>query len=154
MASRESDTPSFSSSARVFGSMATAMTGSGNVIDSSTIGLSGSQSVSPVVVYLSPMAAAMSPAAMASTSSRLLACMRSRRPTRSFRSFVELRTPLEALRVPEYTRRKTSWPTCWSFMILKASAANGASSAAFRSSVAFVSGLMPCTGGISSGDGR
>ena len=89
-ASRASAAPSFSSSARVFGSMATAMTGSGNVIDSSTIGFSPSHSVSPVVVSLRPMAAAMSPAAIASTSSFLLACIRSRRPTRSFLSFVEL----------------------------------------------------------------
>ena len=70
--------------------MATAMTGSGNVIDSSTIGLSGSHSVSPVVVTLRPMAAAMSPAAIDATSSFFLACIRSRRPTRSFLSLVEL----------------------------------------------------------------
>src|SRR5438034_8216002 len=36
-ASRDSEIPSFSSSAFVFGSMATAMTGSGKLIDSSTM---------------------------------------------------------------------------------------------------------------------
>ena len=89
-ASRWRPWPSLSWSPFVFGSTATEITGSGNVIDSSTIGLSESHSVSPVVVYFSPMAAAMSPAAMASTSSRLLACIRSSRPTRSFLSLVEL----------------------------------------------------------------
>ncbi len=54
--------PSFSSSALVLGSMATKITGSGNSMDSRMIGLPISQSVSPVVVYLSPTAAASSPA--------------------------------------------------------------------------------------------
>ena len=49
--------PSFSWSPLVFGSMATWMTGSGNVIDSSTIGSLRSHSVSPVVVSLRPMTA-------------------------------------------------------------------------------------------------
>src|SRR6266436_5605180 len=39
-------------------------------------------------------------------------------------------------------------------MILKASAANGSLSAALRTSVSRVSGLMPCMAGISSGEGR
>ena len=47
--------PSFSWSPLVFGSMATRMTGSGNVIDSSTTGCGGSHRVSPVVVSLRPM---------------------------------------------------------------------------------------------------
>ena len=47
--------PSFSWSPLVFGSMATEMTGSGKVIDSSTTAFCGSQSVSPVVVSLRPM---------------------------------------------------------------------------------------------------
>ena len=38
----------------VFGSTATWMTGSGNSSDSSTIGWAGSQSVSPVLVFLKP----------------------------------------------------------------------------------------------------
>ena len=49
--------PSFSWSALVFGSTATWMTGSGKVIDSSTIGACGSQSVSPVVVSFRPITA-------------------------------------------------------------------------------------------------
>ena len=51
----------FSCPALVLGSIATRMTGSGNSIDSSTIGYFSSQSVSPVVVFLRPTAAAMSP---------------------------------------------------------------------------------------------
>ncbi len=53
---------SLSWSAFVLGSILTSMTGSGKVIDSSTIGWSGSASVSPVKVSLRPTAAAMSPA--------------------------------------------------------------------------------------------
>ena len=41
-----------------------------------------------------------------------------------------------------------------SLMILNASAANGSSSSALRSSSLSLSGLMPLTGGMSSGDGR
>ena len=89
-ASRWRESPSFSSSALVFGSIATAITGSGKSIDSSTIGRLGSHSVSPVRVSLSPTTAAMSPAATSVISSRLLACIRSRRPIRSFRLRTEL----------------------------------------------------------------
>ena len=53
--------PSLSWSALVLGSIATEITGSGNVIDSSRIGWLSSASVSPVVVYFRPTAAAMSP---------------------------------------------------------------------------------------------
>ena len=49
--------PSFSWSALVLGSIATSMTGSGNVIDSSTTWWFESESVSPVVVSLRPMTA-------------------------------------------------------------------------------------------------
>jgi hypothetical protein len=49
--------PSFSWSALVFGSMATSMTGSGNVIDSRTTGAFGSARVSPVVVSFRPITA-------------------------------------------------------------------------------------------------
>ena len=45
----------------VFGSTASAMTGAGKLIDSSTTGIFGSQMVSPVVTFLRPTAAAMSP---------------------------------------------------------------------------------------------
>ena len=46
----------------VLGSMATAITGSGNSISSSSIGASGAASVSPVPVCFSPTPAQMSPA--------------------------------------------------------------------------------------------
>jgi len=90
IARRARDCPSFSSSTLVLGSMATAMTGVGKSIASSTTGLAGSHRVSPVRVSFSPTTAAISPAEMESISSRLLACMRSRRPIRSFFSRVEL----------------------------------------------------------------
>ena len=61
-ARRPSATDIFSWSLLVFGSMATEITGSGNVIVSSRIGLSGAASVSPVTTCLMPTAAAMSPA--------------------------------------------------------------------------------------------
>jgi len=66
---------SFSWSDFVFGSMACSMTGFGKVIDSRTIGLAGSQRVSPVVVSLRPMTAQIMPAPIESISSRLLACI-------------------------------------------------------------------------------
>jgi hypothetical protein len=53
---------SFSWSALVFGSIATAITGSGKSMCSSSIGASGAESVSPVEVCLSPTPATMSPA--------------------------------------------------------------------------------------------
>ena len=90
--SEPSALPSLSWSALVFGSTATWITGSGNSIRSSTIGLAGSQSVSPVVVFFRPTAATMSPANTASLSSRWLACIWRMRPTRSFLSFVALST--------------------------------------------------------------
>ena len=46
----------------VLGSTATWMTGSGNSSSSSTIGASMAQRVSPVLVFLRPMPATMSPA--------------------------------------------------------------------------------------------
>ena len=84
--------PSFSWSAFDFGSTAISMTGSGNSIFSRITALAGSQSVSPVRVSLRPASATMSPAKASLMSSRLLACIRSMRPTRSFLSRVELRT--------------------------------------------------------------
>ena len=61
-ARRPRATDIFSWSAFVFGSMATLMTGSGNVIVSRRIGRSGAASVSPVETCLMPTPAAMSPA--------------------------------------------------------------------------------------------
>ena len=68
--------PSFSWSHLVFGSIATEMTGAGNVIDSSTTGLAGSHRVLPVVVSFRPITATISPAPTDEISSRLLACIR------------------------------------------------------------------------------
>ena len=61
-ASLASAWPSFSCSALVLGSIAMSMTGSGKTIDSSSTGASSAHSVSPVVVFLRPTAATMSPA--------------------------------------------------------------------------------------------
>ena len=81
--------PIFSWSALVLGSIATAMTGSGKFIASRMTGLFSSQIVSPVWTFLRPTAAAMSPAQTSLISSRLLACIFSRRPIRSRPSYVE-----------------------------------------------------------------
>ena len=88
-------------SAFVFGSTASSMTGSGKVIDSRTIGFSSAVSVSPVVVFFSPTAAAMSPALTWSISSRWLACIWRMRPTRSFVPFELLYTYEPVFSVPE-----------------------------------------------------
>ena len=61
-ASRWRPMPSLSWSDFVFGSIATEITGSGNVIDSRRIGAVSTASVSPVVVFLKPTIAAISPA--------------------------------------------------------------------------------------------
>ena len=90
MASLASARPSFSWLACVLGSMAIEITGAGNSITSSTTGAFSSHRVSPVVVTRRPAAAAMLPQVTSLMSSRLLACMRSRRPMRS-------RLPLVAL---------------------------------------------------------
>ena len=82
----------FSSSTFDLGSMATSTTGSGNVIASRMIGWSSEQSVSPVVTRLKPMPAAMSPASTSVISSRLLACICTRRPMRSLLPVVALST--------------------------------------------------------------
>jgi hypothetical protein len=82
--------PSFSWSALVFGSIASAMTGSGKSMASRMTGCFSSQSVSPVDTDFRPTAAAMSPASTSLMSSRLFACILSRRPMRSVFFFVEL----------------------------------------------------------------
>ena len=76
----------------VFGSIATEITGSGKFIASRMIGWSGWQIVSPVLTFLSPMIATISPANTSSRSSRLFACIWRSRPTRSFLSFDALTT--------------------------------------------------------------
>ena len=98
---RPSAWASLSWSAFVFGSMATEMTGSGNVIDSSRIGAVSVESVSPVVVAFRPTAATISPAPISSRSSRWFACIWSRRPTRSVLPVVTFRTRSPAAILPE-----------------------------------------------------
>ncbi len=82
--------PSFSWSAFVFGSMATAITGSGNCMASRMIGCFSSQIVSPVVAFFNPTTAQISPAQTSLISSRRLACISRRRDTRSLRAFIAL----------------------------------------------------------------
>ncbi|MCY1269179.1 hypothetical protein D9M68_369150 [compost metagenome] len=77
------------------------------------------------------------------------------RPTRSFLPFTELSTASPELSTPEYTRVKVRVPTKGSVAILKASAENGSSSSAWRSSWASSSsGWVPRIAGISEGAGR
>jgi len=91
----------FSSSDLVAGSIAWEITGSANVICSRIIGLASSQRVSPVVEYLSPTIAPISPALSISTSSLSSACISTNLLTLSLTPFVELYTYDPALRVPE-----------------------------------------------------
>ena len=91
-------------SALVLGSTATEMTGVGKEMDSRTMGLAGSHSVSPVVECFSPTTAMMSPVNAASFSSRWFACIWRMRPIRSLRSFVEFWTCAPVRTMPEYTR--------------------------------------------------
>ena len=74
-ASRWMAVPSLSWSPLVRGSIATLITGAGNVIDSRITGLAGSLSVSPVVVSFRPITATIWPAIAVGRSSRLLACI-------------------------------------------------------------------------------
>ncbi len=99
-ASRASPFPSLSWSAFDFGSTATEMTGSGKLIDSSTIGADSAASVSPVVVSLRPTPAAISPAPISSRSSRLFACICRIRPMRSVLPVLVLRTRSPAFSLP------------------------------------------------------
>ena len=98
---RPSAVASLSWSAFVLGSTATSMTGSGNVMFSSSTEKPSALSVSPVVVCLSPTAAAISPGPTDSRSSRLLACICRIRPTRSFRPVVTFVTCEPAFSTPE-----------------------------------------------------
>jgi hypothetical protein len=74
-ASRWMAVPSLSWSALVFGSIATLMTGAGNVIDSRMTGPDGAHRVSPVEVFFSPITATICPATADGRSSRLFACI-------------------------------------------------------------------------------
>ena len=100
-ASRWIAVPSFSWSALLFGSIATEMTGAGNVIDSRITGLALSQSVSPVVVSFRPITATIMPAMAVGRSSRLLACIWKILPMRSLRPLVLLSTDVPVSSVPE-----------------------------------------------------
>ena len=91
--------------------MATRMTGSGNSMDSRMMGCFSSHRVSPVVVFFRPTMAAMSPEYTVSRSSRWLACICSRRPTRSRLPLVAFSTEEPVFSVPEYTRKKLRRPT-------------------------------------------
>ena len=82
--------PIFSWSTLVLGSMETWITGSGKSMDSRITGLSSEQIVCPVRTSLKPTAAPMSPVRTSSMSSRLLACICSRRPMRSRRPLLAL----------------------------------------------------------------
>ena len=64
-----------SAAAAAVGSIATAMTGAGKVIDSRITGDAWSHSVSPVVVSFRPMTATIMPAPAEGRSSRLFACI-------------------------------------------------------------------------------
>ncbi len=67
--------PSFSWSPFVLGSIATSITGAGNVIDSRMTWFCGSHRVWPVLVSFRPMTATIWPAPTDAISSRLLACI-------------------------------------------------------------------------------
>ena len=97
--------PSLSWSPLDLGSTATCTTGSGKSSCSSTIGWPESHSVSPVRVFFRPMPATMSPVAMFSRSSRLLACICRMRPMRSRLPVVVLSTCPPRSSVPLYTRK-------------------------------------------------
>ncbi len=87
-------------------------------------------------------------------SSRLFACIFRRRPTRSLVPFVTFETEVPVFNVPEYTRRKVSWPANGSVIILKAKAAKGSLSDGRRFTSRSVFGSIPVTDSTSSGDGR
>ena len=97
--------PSFSWSPLVLGSMATWMTGSGNVIDSSTIGCAGSHKrVARGGVLEADERVDVTRAGASSTGFSLLACIWKSFPMRSFLPLVELTTWAPVPTLPEYTR--------------------------------------------------
>ena len=80
-----------------------------------------SQSVSPVSVSLSLATTPISPGPSASTGFCVLPMSQPRWPMRSLTSRVALSTWLSERKVPEYTRKSESLPTCGSEMVLKTS---------------------------------
>ena len=137
-----------------FGSTESWITGSGNSIDSRITSFFSSHNVSPVVVSLRPTAAAISPAYTSAISLRVLACICRIRPTRSRLPLVEFLTYEPDDKIPEYTRKKVSFPTNGSVITLKARAENGSSSEECLSTSSSVSGLTPLIAGTSNGDGK
>ena len=81
--------------------MATEITGSGKFKLSRTTGLLLSHKVSPVYVFLSPTAAAISPADTEVISSLLSACILRSLPTLSVAFFVGLKTGEPEFKTPE-----------------------------------------------------
>uniref|UniRef100_A0A0A9IEM7 Translation elongation factor G, putative n=1 Tax=Arundo donax TaxID=35708 RepID=A0A0A9IEM7_ARUDO len=131
------------------------MTGSGNSMRSSTTGLSGSQSVSPVIVSFRPASATMSPVIATVISSLLFACISRSLPILSFLSLLELRTYEPAINFPEYMRTNVSDPTNGSVMILNANPENGSSSlGALSRTSSGSSGSVPFIAGRSRGHGK
>ena len=96
-----SPSESFSSSALDFGSIATDITGSGKVIDSNWIKSDEADKVSPVLAFLSPTPATISPAQMKSISSLELECILKILPSLSSLPVVVLVTLSPLLSVPE-----------------------------------------------------
>ena len=119
------------------------------------IGASIAHRVSPVVTSFRPIAAAMSPARTSLISSRLLACIWTIRPKRSFLDLTGFSTVSPELTTPEYTRKNVRLPTNGSVAILNARDANGSSSEEWRSAgVSLPSSRIPLIAGTSVGDGR
>ena len=113
------------------GSIACGITGLANCIRSSTVGDFSSQSVSPVVVTRSPTAAMFPASIPRRMSSCLFACIRRVARSAHASPWSCCRPVRPAASWPEYTR-KPSCPTKGSFMILKARALKGSSSAGRR----------------------
>jgi len=143
----------FSWSPLLFGSIAIEITGSGITIFSKITSCFSSHKVSPVVVFLSPTAAAISPANTSCISVRLLACICKIRPILSLTPLFALRTYEPLFSVPEYTRKNDNLPTNGSVIILNAKAENGSlSDACLNTSWSFSS--WPLIDGISVGAGK
>jgi hypothetical protein len=119
-------------SAWVFGSIAIEITGSGNSIDSSTIGWRGSQSVSPVDTVFRPTTATMSPAKASGISWRLLACIWSSRPTRSLRSSAHVQHLLARLHAARVHAQVAQVPDVLVAHQLEDERENGSLSSALR----------------------
>ncbi len=141
-------------SALVFGSIANSITGSGNSIDSRINWWSTAVKESPVVVFFKPIAAAISPEKTSSISVRDVACICSKRPTRSRVSEDVFCTYEPDCKVPVYTRINVKRPTKGSVMILNAKAANGLLSSAIKSTSSPVFGSVAIYGLTSKGPGK